>query len=255
MIGTTNESRFDSWTSTIRGRTGRVMMSLSYVLANSRAWGGQPTASYSGNAIAISPDDQFREGEWGPTRLDERHRIVGSGVIEMPYGFQLSPIVQFATARPYTPTVGFDINGDGQTNIVDRLCAGVNPADVFRVRGDINAIRAMNPNGCRLARVNSQRSGFVVNPDGSIEERSGNFFNTDLRVTKAFGLPGRGAIKVYVDLFNLFNTENLSFTLRPEQSAANVASTFMQPVSLFGPGFGPPVGRPFTASFGARFEW
>ena len=28
-----------------------------------------------------------------------------------------------------------------------------------------------------------------------------------------------------------------------------------QPVSLYGPGFGPPVGRPFTASFGARFEW
>jgi hypothetical protein len=35
---------------------------------------------------------------------------------------------------------------------------------------------------------------------------------------------------VYVDLFNVFHTENLSFTLRPEQSAANVASSFVQPV-------------------------
>jgi hypothetical protein len=255
MIGTTNESRFDSFTTTIKGRVQRAMVSLSYVLANSRAWGGQPTASYSGNGIAISPDDQFRDGEWGPTRLDERHRVVGSGVIDLPYGFQVAPILQFATARPYTPTVGFDINGDGQVNIVDRLCEGVNPMDVFAVRGNVAAIRALNPNGCRPASVNSQRKGFIVNPDGSIEERSGNFFNTDLRITKGFQVNGRATIKVFADLFNVFNTENLSFTLRPEQSAATVAGSFMQPVSLYGPGFGPPVGRPFTASFGARFEW
>jgi hypothetical protein len=29
----------------------------------------------------------------------------------------------------------------------------------------------------------------------------------------------------------------------------------MQASSLYGPGFGPPVGRPFTASFGGRFEF
>ena len=254
MIGTTNESKFDSWTTTVRGRTGRALLSLSYVLANSRAWGGQPTASYSGNGIAITPEDQFLDGEWGPTRMDERHRIVASGVIDIPYGFQLSPIVQFASARPYTPILGFDVNGDGQTNIVDRLCEGVSLQSVFAVRGDLTAIRALNPNGCRRTSANSQRVGFVVNADGTLEERSGNFFNADLRVTKAFNVGGR-TIKVYADLFNVFNTENLSFTLRPEQSAANVASSFMQPVSLYGPGFGPPVGRPFTASFGARFDF
>jgi hypothetical protein len=255
MIGTTNESRFDSWTTTVRGRTRGALLSLSYVLAGSRAWGGQPTASYSGNGIAIAPDDQFREGEWGPTRLDERHRVVASGVIEAPFGFQISPIVQFASARPYTPTLGFDVNGDGQTNIVDRLCAGVSVESVFAVRGDLTAIRALNPNGCQTTQVNSQRSGFVVNPDGTVEERAGHFFNADLRITKAFSIGGRTTLKVYTDFFNLFNTENLSFALRPEQSAANVASSFMQPVSLYGPGFGPPVGRPFTASFGARLEF
>ena len=255
MIGMTNESKFDSWTTTVRGRARGALVSLSYVLANSRAWGGQPTASYSGNGIAISPDDQFRPEEWGPTRLDERHRIVASGVIEVPFGFQLSPIVQFASARPYTPTVGFDINGDGQTNIVDRLCAGVSAESVFAVRGDVSAIRALNPNGCALQRVNSQRTGLVVNADGTVEERAGNFFNTDLRISKGFNLRGRSTVKVFADLFNLFNTENLSFALRPEQSAANVATSFMQPVSLYGPGFGPAVGRPFTASFGARLDF
>jgi hypothetical protein len=126
---------------------------------------------------------------------------------------------------------------------------------VFAVRGDAAAIRALNPNGCQPAPVNSQRIGFVVNADGTVEERSGHFFNTDVRITKSFDVGGRARVRVYGDFFNVFNTENLAFTLRPEQSAANVAATFTQPVSLYGPGFGPPVGRPFTASFGARVEF
>ncbi|MFB3855508.1 MAG: carboxypeptidase regulatory-like domain-containing protein [Vicinamibacterales bacterium] len=255
MIGTTNESKFDSWTTTLRGRRGPMQLSVSYVLAYSRGWGGQPAASYSGNGIAITPDDQFRPEEWGPTRHDERHRIVASGVFDLPHGFQVAPIVQFASSRPYTPIAGFDINGDGQTNIVDRLCAGVDLNAVFQARGDLDAVRALNPPGCRPAEVNSQRTGFVVNPDGTIDERSGRFFNADLRVAKMFSLGGRAMLKVYADLYNLFDTENLSFTLRPEQSSAASANAFMQPVSLYGPGFGPPVGRPFTASVGARIEF
>jgi hypothetical protein len=255
MIGTTNDSKFDSWTTTLRGRTGRTYLSLSYVLGNSRAWGGQPTASYSGNGIAVTPEQQFADGEWGPTRHDERHRLVANANIDIGAGFQVSPIVQWASSRPYTPVLGFDVNGDGQTNILDRLCDGTSLESVFAARGNLTAIRALNPNGCGLVDVNSQRSGFVVNPDGSIEERSGRFFNADVRVSKSFTLDGGRAVRVYADFFNVFNTENLSFTLRPEQSLASSASGFLQPVSLYGPGFGPPVGRPFTASFGGRVEF
>jgi hypothetical protein len=62
-------------------------------------------------------------------------------------------------------------------------------------------------------------------------------------------------LRVYMDFFNVFNTDNLSFALRPEESRATSTTAFMQPVSLYGPGFGPPFGRPFTASIGARFEF
>ena len=120
----------------MRGRTGRTTLSLSYVLASSRAWGGQPTASYSGNGIAITPEMQFLDGEWGPTRHDERHRLVASGAIDLGGGFQVAPIVQWSSSRPYTPTLGFDGNGDGQTNIVDRMCEGTDLAAVFAARGD-----------------------------------------------------------------------------------------------------------------------
>ena len=252
MIGSTNSSKFDSLTTTLKGRKGQSHMSISWVLANSRAWGGQPTASYSGNGIAISPDDQFLDGEFGPTRHDERNRLVGSLTYMLPYDVQVSSIVQWASARPYTPFLGFDVTGDGVTNIVDRLCEGTSLANVFAARGNLTAIRALNPNGCQRVGVNSQRSGFIVNGDGTTEEHGGGFFNVDLRVAKQFLVHPRINVRAYADFYNLFNNENLSFTLRPEQSSAAAAAAFLQPVSLYGPGFGPPVGRPFTASFGAR---
>jgi hypothetical protein len=256
MFSTTNRSLYDSWTTTLRGRLGRSTVSLSYVLASSRSWGGQPTASYSGNGIAIDPENQWNEEEFGPTRLDERHRVVASAVFDLPWGFQVAPVVQLASARPYSLNTGFDVDGDG-LNTVDRLCAGVDPAAVFAVRGDAAAIRALNPLGCAQAEVNGRRGGFVVNADGSIDEVSGRYFNADVRVTKTIGIGDRARFKLYADLYNLFDTDNLYFGSngRLGLSTATSAQTFQQASSLYGPGFGPPVGRPFTAVFGARFEF
>lgn len=256
MFTTTNESRFHGLTTTLRGRMGRSAVSLSYVLASSRSWGGQPTASYSGNGIAIAPDNQFKEGEWGPTRLDERHRFVASGVFEVPFGVQLAPVFQYSSSRPYSLNTGFDIDGDG-LNTLDRLCVGVDPAAAFAVRGNTAALRALNPVGCQQIGVNTQRGGFVVNPDGTVEEVSGRYLNMDLRVTKTFNIGQRFRARVYTDLYNLLNTKNLYFGSngRLGLSTATSAGTFMQASSLYGPGFGPPVGRPFTAVFGARFDF
>jgi hypothetical protein len=260
MIGTTNRSLFDSWTTTIRYRNRKMSLSASYVLASSRAWGGQPVASYSGNAIAIVPENQFKPEEFGRTRIDERHRIVMSGVFELPYGIQVSPILQFATARPYSPTAGVDLDGDGlATN--DRLCAGVDPFAVLQaVRNRPTGVTptavvlSLNPRGCRQAKVNSYTKGFVIDANGNIEERSGNFFNVDLRLAKTFRFGERIRLSGYVDFYNLFDYENLSFASRIGLTAAT-AGNFLQAISLYGPGFGPPVGRPFTTQFGFRFTF
>ena len=256
MFATTNESRFDSLATTLRGSFGRSILSFSHVLGRSRAWGGQPTASYSGNGIAIAPENQFIEGEWGPTRLDERNRVVASAVLALPVGFEVAPVFQWATPRPYSLNAGFDLDGDGLTTI-DRLCEGADPAAVFAVRGNATAIRALNPLGCKQIGVNTQRDGFVVNADGTVEERSSRYLNVDLRVTKTFGIGTRTRLKGYVDFYNLFDTENLYFgsNARLGLSSATATGQFMQASSLYGPGFGPPVGRPLTVVFGARAEF
>ena len=70
-------------------------------------------ASYSGNGIATTPENQFKPEEFGPTRLDERHRIVLSGVFNFRGDFQLAPIMQLASSRPFSANTGLDIDGDG----------------------------------------------------------------------------------------------------------------------------------------------
>ena len=260
MFSTTNRSLFDSLTTTLKYRSRKFLLNAAYVLASSRAWGGQPTASYSGNGIAITPENQFNEGEFGPTRIDERHRVVLSGVFELPFGFQLAPIMQLASSRPFSANAGVDLDGDG-LQTVDRLCAGVNPLDVLRSVRAGNSVFVTNPRNCQQAPVNSLRSGFIETSPGNFEERSGRYFNVDLRVTKNFNFGERFRLSTYADFYNLFNTENLSFASRLGLTPATASGTnanpgnFLLPVSLYGPGFGPPVGRPFTAQLGFRFTF
>jgi hypothetical protein len=255
MIGTTNRSLFDSWTTTLRGRIGRNVFSASYVLASSRAWGGQPVASYSGNGIAVTPFNQLKEEEFGPTRIDERHRVVVSGVFDLPWGVQLAPIFQLASSRPYALNAGLDIDGDGLAT-VDRLCEGTDPFAVLTALVNNQPLPAgSRALGCKQLEVNSQRKGFVVDTQGNIEERSGRYFNVDLRASKTFGIGERLKIKGYADFYNLFNTENLSFGGRLGLSSAASRTQFMQAVALYGPGFGPPVGRPLTVQFGFRLDF
>ncbi|HKP86108.1 MAG TPA: TonB-dependent receptor [Blastocatellia bacterium] len=255
MFTATNRSMFDSWTTSFQGRMRRTVFKVSYVLSNSRAWGGQPTASYGGNGIAITPEQQFRPEEFGPTRIDERHRFVASGVFDMPWGIQLSPIVQLATARPYSLNTGFDVDGDGRTT-VDRICEGTDPAAIFAARGNSAALMALNPPGCTQVKVNSARKGFIVDENGQVvDTRTGRYINVDLRATRVFQIGERVRIKPYAEFYNLFNVDNLAFADRLGLSVATSASTFRQPVTLYGPGFGPPVGRPLTLQLGFRVDF
>src|SRR5262249_1471605 len=152
------------------------------------------------------------------------------------------------------------IDGDGRGTAaqdgVDRICAGTDPRAVLQsiVSGAGIPAAAIRP-GCTQTKVNSQRGGFVVNSSGNLEERSGRFFETDLRVARAFRIGDRFKINGYGNLYNLFNIENLSFNNKRGASYATSRTGFLQPVSLFGPGFGPPVGIPLTVQFGARFDF
>jgi len=170
ILVTNNESRYDALTVQFQRRVQRVTIQAHYTLAGAYAYGGS-TGARAGAAVAQDQFDQFAEGEWGPTGNDERHRGVIMGVFELPYGIQVSPVFQAATARPYTLTAGQDLNRDGTNN--DRY---IDPVTLKQVA------------------VNSQRGDPTT--------------VMDVRTTKFFALGGERKIGVFAEVFNVLNTAN-----------------------------------------------
>ena len=58
-------------------------------------------------------NDVDRSLDYGPVNDDARHRLNISGIVDLPLGFQLSAIVTYRSALPYTIVTGNDDNLDG----------------------------------------------------------------------------------------------------------------------------------------------
>jgi hypothetical protein len=116
-----------------------------------------------------------------PSLQDERHRMVLSGIVNLPLEFQLSGLITLASPRPYATagaasvTTGTDDNGDGITG--DDYPGG--------------------PGG-----RNSLRPSW----------KSFNYWykDVDLRITKSFEVIDGRKIGVFVEAFNVFNWVNYS---------------------------------------------
>jgi len=50
---------------------------------------------------------------YGPTDFDARHRLAVTGIIDLPWGFQLSGLAYYRSALPWTPFYLTDVNQDG----------------------------------------------------------------------------------------------------------------------------------------------
>jgi hypothetical protein len=218
-------SRYDGLNIQLKKRfSNRFTFQTSYVLSRGLAYGGN-AAAFGG--AAEDQNNIFAPGELGPTPQDERHRFVFSGVFDLWWGVQLSPIIQLASPRAYTLTAGTDLNGDGNNN--DRLRVDGQPV----------------PRG-------SQRGGFLRarNAQGQIvagDPISGRFFLTDVRVSKYIKFGDAAKLGLFFEAFNLFDT------LNPGNSFGGAANN----TNLFKVinGFMGGAGNPFQAQFGARFSF
>lgn len=176
---TSNRSRYDELLFHVEHRGRRLTLEASYTLSVALAYGGITGALASAGTSSPepnNPDQLFAPGEWGPTNTDELHRIVLSSVIQLPWGVQISPVVQAASARAYTLGSGADTNGDGVAN---------------RPLGD----RWVDPATGRQVGVNSQRG----NPT----------FDLDFRATKSFNVRSENRkFLVFAEVYNLTNKTN-----------------------------------------------
>jgi hypothetical protein len=226
MIGTTNRSRFDSINVQLQKRMSHhVMFQVSDVISWAKSWGGNPTSSYGGNSIAITPSRQFGPSEYGYSNFDERNRFVASGVVDLTHGFEVAPIFQAATARPFNFRAGADLDGDGRSTI-DRVCVGSTIA---------NPIRTF---GCQQLPYNTLRGT--------------PFIQLDMRIDKAFKFGERMNLKILWEMYNLFNRNNFCNDFGQNSQAGN----FNKPLGYCGgQGFGSNFSGPYKSQFGFRFEF
>lgn len=169
ILSSTNRSRYDGLTIQFQRRNPRATIQAHYTLSAANAFGGTIGAR-GGGAVAQDAFQPLAPGEWGPTTNNETHRAVVMSVLELPYGIQVSPVFQAASARHYNLTAGRDLNVDGQNN--DRY---VDPATGKQVS------------------VNSEPGDPTV--------------LLDLRTTKFFAIGSR-RLGVFVEFFNLLNEAN-----------------------------------------------
>jgi hypothetical protein len=111
--------------------------------------------------------------ERGPSANDQRHRVVLSGLYELPWSLQVSAVFSAGSGRPFTPRAGEDLNGDGVLS--DR--ARLDPADPLSSVGRNSALTEAQ-------------------------------FNADLRLARTFKMAG-GSVEAIVEVFNVFDTANL----------------------------------------------
>jgi hypothetical protein len=180
---------------------------------------------------------------WGPTGA--RHILNISGVVDLPWGFQISAISAMSSRGPLMPSVAnVDLDGDGTSttpipgldyNCFNRGCS----------RDDLaQAVAAWNSTYAGKRDAQNRLIAALALP-ASYE--FGDWFSSqDVRVTKTFTWRDNYKLSVFAEMFNVFNVANLgghSFNL------SNTAN-FGQPTSRAGQVFG--SGGPRALQLGAR---
>ena len=207
-------SRYDAVILSFRHRLTRgVDASASYTAGKATSDVGTASDEIVGNLIQ-DIRDPFGPVQQGPSaRTDSRHMVSLSGIVRVPGGVDVAPILYYRSALPVHTFEGLDLNGDGNPN--DRT--------LMRYRytglGDDNRATFEEDGACVTVNC-SRRAGFSQ-------------FN--LRVSRTFPLTGGVRIEAIGEIFNLFNAKNPVFSLTQQRIANGVLSQgFMQPNAYAG---------------------
>jgi carboxypeptidase family protein len=164
----------------------RYQLLVSYTLSKAEDTSTDYQSNFivQNNGLGRNPADRFGlplgfdpNSERGPATHDQRHRLVVSGVYDLPAAVQISGIVTAGSGRPYSPLAGTDLNGDGN--------GGAFPSD--------------------RARANPLDESTSVGRNSATTEAQ---YTVDMRLSRRFTLGGGTTFEAILDVFNLFNTTN-----------------------------------------------
>ena len=114
LYKTDNRSTYNGLSLRVQGNVSRLNLVAHYTLASAKTWGCTVGELFDYVNGVCDPLNAFAPGDYGPSGEDVRHRFVVVGTVHAPWGFELSTLSQFESARPYTLANGGDravING------------------------------------------------------------------------------------------------------------------------------------------------
>ena len=238
-----NRSRYDGMNLSFRQRmTKHFSLNANYTLSRAMGWGvqsGSPSVSSGFRNYPHDPRNIWDPRDFGPTPNDERHHVSLSGIVQLPWGFQMAPIMQFGSARPFDLNEGYDVLGIGSGYSRPVI---VNNSDPTNLLAYASSSLGPSARAC-LAAGQCHQVGYDT-------MRGNVFFQLDTRVTKNFKLGESRSLQLMFQGFNLTNRANYGNNI----SNVATAQDFLAPAGYIAPA-STTIPRAFVGEFGARFTF
>jgi hypothetical protein len=246
------KTKYDGLLLTLEKRfSNRYQFRASYTLSKAFNYANDDQIPFSNGPV--SPNNL--QLEYGPTPNDRRHYFTFSGAAELPYGFQLAPILTLASG---VPTDILLPDASSRIPVLQRNAGG----RLFKTGAELNGfLRGLNAVGG----VNGQPLP-LVRDDARFND---NFSSLDLRLSKVFRLGEKSRLEPIVEVFNLFNVTNIlgvsnvnysgfsNVLTRDSNNSADPgylrSSSFGNPVTTAGGVFG--SGGPRAFQIAAKFSF
>jgi hypothetical protein len=232
-------SHYDGVNFSYRQRmTRHVSLDANYTLAWSYSYDSGGTSFRNYPRLSTNP---FASYEWGPNPNDERDHITVSGIVDLPMKFQIAPIMQFGSARPYNLTNSANTLNTGGGTTVAVVVPTSSPTNWLAYSG--NNTGAQN---CFYGLNGVAQSCTIAQYDPL---RGDPFFQLDMRLSRTIKLGDRAKLELVAQAFNLTNRANYG----PDFNG-NIASpaTFAHPAGFINPA-STVVPRSLWGEFGVRF--
>ena len=188
------------------------------------------------------PQKPLSPFEFGPAFNDERHHITVAGTAHLPWGMEVSPVIQFGSARPYLATASTNqLNLGGGSSAGALVVPNGDPTNFLAFKGNkLGAVQCYYAGNCHVVPYNSLRG----NP----------YTNVDARLAKNIKLGEHRNLQLMFQAFNLFNRANYGNSFANVVGVGAVAQPFAQPNNFFNP-TSSTLARSFQGEFGARFTF
>lgn len=163
--------------------------------------------------------DPFAKYNWGPTPNDERSHITFAAIANLPWKFEIAPILQYGSPRPYNLTNSTNTLDSGGGTATAVVVPASDPTNFKAYLGNNSGAQTcfFFSDSCTIAKYDPLRGD--------------PFFQLDARLARNFPIKERANVQVIAEAFNLTNRANYG-----NDFSGNIASgSFAKPVGFIAP--------------------